>query len=81
MPIRQLLGSTRWGGNFNLRTGALFIAEVQYALNQPSNGDMDYGSRATGLPGTYKLGMWIDTAPFPVAALRQHRPVARRSRQ
>ena len=41
----QLLGSTRWGGNFNLRTGALFIAEVQYALNQPSNGDMDYGSR------------------------------------
>jgi porin len=24
----QLLGSTRWGGNFNLRTGALFIAEV-----------------------------------------------------
>jgi porin len=61
----QLLGSTRWGGNFNLRTGALFIAEVQYALNQPSNGDMDYGSRASGLPGAYKLGMWIDTAPFP----------------
>ena len=25
----QLLGSTRWGGNFNLRTGALFIAEAQ----------------------------------------------------
>jgi porin len=24
----QLLGSTRWGGNFNLRTGTLFIAEV-----------------------------------------------------
>jgi porin len=61
----QLLGSTRWGGNFNLRTGALFIAEVQYALNQPSNGDMEYGGHASGLPGTYKLGMWIDTAPFP----------------
>lgn len=61
----QLRGSTRWGGNFNLRTGALFIAELQYALNQPSNGDMDYGTRASGLPGTYKLGMWFDTARFP----------------
>jgi porin len=61
----QLLGSTRWGGNFNLRTGALFIAEVQYALNQPANGEMDYGGRASGLPGTYKLGFWVDTAPFP----------------
>ena len=61
----QLRGSTRWGGNFNLRTGALFIAEMQYALNQPGNGDMDYGDAAGGLPGTYKLGFWYDTAPFP----------------
>jgi porin len=61
----QLLGSTRWGGNFNLRTGALFIAEVQYALNQPSAGDLDYGKHETGLPGTYKLGFWYDTASFP----------------
>ena len=61
----QLLGSTRWGGNFNLRTGALFIAELQYALNHPGNGDMDYGNHTTGLPGTYKLGVWVDTAPFP----------------
>jgi porin len=61
----QLRGSTRWGGNFNLRTGALFIAELTYSLNQPSTGDMDTGSRSGGLPGTYKLGMWFDTAPFP----------------
>jgi porin len=62
----QLLGSTRWGGNFNLRTGALFIAELQYALNQPRNGDMDYSGTGThGLPGTYKIGMWFDTAAFP----------------
>ena len=61
----QLRGSTRWGGNFNLRTGALFIAEIQYALNQPSNGDMDYGTTRSGLPGTYKLGVWYDTASFP----------------
>ena len=61
----QLRGSTRWGGNFNLRTGALFIAEVQYALNQPANGDMDDGHGSAGLPGTYKLGAWFDTASFP----------------
>ena len=61
----QLLGSTRWGGNFNLRTGALFIAEVQYALNQPSPGQMDDGKHPAGLPGTYKLGFWYDTGAFP----------------
>ena len=61
----QLRGATRWGANVNLRTGALFIAEVQYALNQPANGDLDYGRRRTGLPGTYKLGVWFDTASFP----------------
>ncbi len=61
----QLRGTTRWGGNFNLRTGALFIAEVQYALNQPSNGEMDTSAGHAGLPGTYKLGVWFDTAAFP----------------
>jgi porin len=61
----QLRGSTRWGGNFNLRTGALFIAEVQYVLNQPADGDMDHGGGSEGLPGTYKLGAWFDTAAFP----------------
>jgi len=61
----QLRGSTRWGGNFNLRTGALFIAEAQYALNQPAAGEMDDGTSPKGLPGTYKLGAWFDTASFP----------------
>jgi porin len=61
----QLRGSTHWGGNFNLRTGALFIVELQYALNQPSPGEMDYGNRPAGMPGTYKLGFWYDTAAFP----------------
>jgi porin len=50
----QLLGTSRWGGNFNLRTGALFMNELQYALN-PSG----------ALPGVYKLGFWYDTGPFP----------------
>ncbi len=55
----QTLGSSAWGGNFlNLAsTGALFIAEAQYAANQSGNGNQ-------GLPGTYKLGAWFDTAPF-----------------
>ncbi len=61
----QLRGTTRWGGNFNLRTGALFIAEAQYAINQPVAGEMDDGSKPTGLPGTYKIGAWFDTAGFP----------------
>jgi len=61
----QLRGSTRWGGNFNLRTGALAIAEAQYTINQPSTGDMDRGEGTPGLPGTYKLGAWYDSAAFP----------------
>ena len=61
----QLRGSTRWGGNFNLRTGALMFAEAQFTINQPSTGDMDRGQGASGLPGTYKLGVWYDSAAFP----------------
>ena len=48
------------GTKFNLQTGALFIAEVQYVRNPaPASGP------ATGLTGTYKLGFWYDTAAFP----------------
>jgi porin len=63
----QLLGSTRWGGNFNLRTGALFIAEAQYAINQSASGQPAPGDAkpSGGLPGVYKLGFWYDTASFP----------------
>ena len=61
----QLLGSTRWGGNFNLRTGALFIAEAQYAINQPAEGQLDTANTHRGLPGAYKVGFWLDTASFP----------------
>jgi porin len=62
----QLRGTTRWGGNFSLRTGALIIGEVQYALNQPAQGEMvQPGAAEPGMPGTYKLGFWYDTAGFP----------------
>ena len=54
---------------FNLRTGALFIAELDYALNAPSAGQTVIGDGSapttSGLPGTYKLGAWFDTAAFP----------------
>ena len=61
----QLRGSSRTGGNFNLRTGALFIAEAQYALNQPATDDTPNASKPTGLPAAYKLGAYYDTAGFP----------------
>ncbi|MBV8455334.1 MAG: carbohydrate porin [Acetobacteraceae bacterium] len=58
----QVKGASAWGGNFSLRTGALLIAEIQYALNPPPSGGSDAPS---GLPGTYKLGFWYDSGPFP----------------
>ena len=41
------------GARFNLNTGALFIAELQYS------------TKLNGLAGTYKIGGWYDTASFP----------------
>ena len=47
----------RYGtAGFGLDGGALFIGEVQYAVNQ--------GKHAMGLPGVYKLGGWYATADF-----------------
>jgi porin len=51
------------GTNFNLHGGALFIGEVQYALN-PAPSD-PAAAKPTGLPGTYKLGLWYNTQQFP----------------
>jgi porin len=55
------------GAKFNLNTGALFIAEFQYTVNEPAVGDMVQTSQppSTGLPGTYKIGFWYDTGFFP----------------
>ncbi len=54
---------------FNLGTGALFFAELQYALNAPSAGETVTGEnpspQGAGLAGLYKLGAWFDTAAFP----------------
>ncbi|NIE65958.1 carbohydrate porin [Burkholderia sp. Ax-1719] len=50
------------GTNFNLHDGALFIGEVQYALN-PAPSDAS-AAKPSGLPGTYKVGFWYDTTQF-----------------
>ncbi|MBV9734636.1 MAG: carbohydrate porin [Acidisphaera sp.] len=55
----QLRGAERSGTRFNIGTGALFIAEIQYTANQPAE-----GGAPAGLPGTYKLGAWFDTGAF-----------------
>jgi porin len=60
----QVRGASQSGTAFNTHTGALAFAEIQYAINQPSLGDMDYGG-SKGLPGVYKLGAWYDSAAFP----------------
>lgn len=58
----QLRGAERFGTKFNLDHGALLIGELQYSLNPaPTGGD----GLAQGLPGTYKIGFWYDTARFP----------------
>jgi porin len=51
------------GTNFNLSNGALLIGELQYAINQPAEGDLVRASGG-GLPGTYKLGFWYNSESF-----------------
>jgi len=48
----QLRGAEAYGARFNLGTGALALAELQYALK---------GER----PGVYKFGAWGDMGAFP----------------
>jgi porin len=61
----QLRGAEQTGTLFHLGTGALFVTEVQYALNQPAGGKTDDSGPAAGLAGTYKLGAWFDSGFFP----------------
>ena len=51
------------GTNFNLHNGTLFIGELQYAINQPADGEM-VSAGGGGLPGTYKLGLWYNNGSF-----------------
>ncbi|MGH7143541.1 MAG: carbohydrate porin [Planctomycetota bacterium] len=63
-----LHGAEDSGLRFNLNTGTLYIAELQFAINQPpadADSSAAAGAGAAGLPGAYKLGVWYDTAGFP----------------
>ena len=59
----QVRGPEAAGARFNLGTGALFIAELQYAANQPPADAK--APQPVGLPGTYKIGAYYDTGSFP----------------
>jgi porin len=64
----QTRGAEQSGTRFNTGTGALFIAEVQYAVNPapaPVSGPPQTGAPPPSLPGTYKLGFYYDTGSFP----------------
>ena len=60
----QVRGAERSGTAFNLNTGALFIAELQYAINQPPAAARVRPVTTPGLPGTYKFGGWFDSGRF-----------------
>ena len=51
------------GTNFNLHNGALVIGELQYSINQPSEGEL-VSADSQGLPGTYKIGFWYNSNSF-----------------
>lgn len=61
----QRRGREAFGTRFNLNTGALVIAELQYAIDLPAALDAICSGATCGLPGTYRLGAWYDTARFP----------------
>jgi porin len=55
----ELRDAEAGGTEFNLSTGALFIAEAQYTASFAG------ATKDRPLNGTYKLGGWIDTGEFP----------------
>ncbi len=57
----QLHDGEASGTRFNLGTGALVLGEVQYHADRPPLVSEHHAK----LPGTYKLGLWVDTGPFP----------------
>ncbi|MDE2209835.1 MAG: carbohydrate porin [Betaproteobacteria bacterium] len=61
----QRRGREAFGTRFNLNTGALVIAELQYAVDLPAASEAPCSGANCGLPGTYRLGAWYDTARFP----------------
>jgi len=72
----QVRGASQSGTSFNLNTGALFIAEVQYATNPVRSGEAPAAGQS-GLPGVYKLGGWYDSGQFAVQSQTRVQGLAR----
>jgi porin len=73
----QVRGAEQSGTKFNTGTGALFIAEIQFAVNPPpaapAAGETAASPAApSGLPGTYKLGFWYDSGAVPDQRIAQN---------
>ncbi len=51
------------GTNFNLHNGALLIGELQYAINQPAEGEM-VGAPSTGCRAPTSSGVWYNNGSF-----------------
>ena len=60
----QVRGAAQSGTKFNTGTGALVIGELQFSVNQPSEGQVVTIGNGSGLPGLYKLGGWYDSGTF-----------------
>ncbi len=73
----QLRGAERSGTRFNLDTGALIIGEVQFAVNQPSEGDMAGGERLGRPARRLQTGLLVRHREVPRSALRCVGRVAR----
>lgn len=65
----QLRGGEAAGAAFNLNTGALWMGELQYALNPPTA-----DGKPQGLPGTYKVGLYYDSGAFPAQRMELPAP-------
>jgi porin len=61
----QLRDREASGTRFNMNTGALLIAELQYAVHQSESEKSRCNNLTCGLSGIFKLGLWYDTASFP----------------
>ncbi len=60
----QRRGREAFGTRFNLDTGALVIAEMQYTVDVSADSNAPCSGAGCGLPGTYRVGVWYDTARF-----------------
>ncbi|MGE5089596.1 MAG: carbohydrate porin [Candidatus Levyibacteriota bacterium] len=60
----QRRGREAYGTRFDLNSGALLIAEVQYPVQTLPGAARGCDPSPCDLPGAYKLGAWYDTASF-----------------